>query len=93
MYAETIRLKFCAYSFSDFHKIKINSQKPKRCKKYRLKCHRTKKIMEEINSFPKSNWKRKRVVCAGNKARTLGIFNIVLCEYILYVCIYLIVGI
>jgi len=36
---------------------------------------RGKKIMEEINLLPKSNWKRKRVVCAGNKARTLRIYD------------------
>jgi hypothetical protein len=36
---------------------------------------RGKKILEEINSLPKSNWKKKRVVCAGNKTRTLRIYD------------------
>ena len=36
---------------------------------------RGKKIVEEINSLPSSKWKRKRVVCAGNKTRILKVYD------------------
>lgn len=36
---------------------------------------RGKKIVEEINTLSSSKWKKKRVVCAGNKTRTLRIYD------------------
>jgi len=36
---------------------------------------RGKKIVEEINAIASSKWKKKRVVCAGNKTRILKIYD------------------
>ena len=36
---------------------------------------RGKKIVEKINALPASKWKKKRVVCAGNKTRVLRIYD------------------
>ena len=36
---------------------------------------RSKKIVEEINSLPSSNWKKVRVACAGNKTRALKVYD------------------
>lgn len=36
---------------------------------------RGKTIVEEINALPSSQWKKKRVVCAGNKTRTLKVYD------------------
>jgi hypothetical protein len=36
---------------------------------------RGKKIVEEINAIAPSKWKKKRVVCAGNKTRILKIYD------------------
>ena len=34
-----------------------------------------KKIVEEINNLPSSNWKKVRVACAGNKTRNLKVYD------------------
>ena len=36
---------------------------------------RGKKIVEEINNLPLSNWKKVRVSCAGNKTRNLKVYD------------------
>jgi len=36
---------------------------------------RGKKIVDEINALSSSEWKKKRVACAGNKTRTLKVFD------------------
>ncbi len=36
---------------------------------------RGKKIVDEINALAPSKWKKKRVVCAGNKTRNLKVFD------------------
>ena len=36
---------------------------------------RGKNIVEEINALPSSKWKTKRVACAGNKKRTLKVYD------------------
>lgn len=36
---------------------------------------RGKNIVEEINALPSSSWTKKRVVCAGNKSRTLKVHD------------------
>ncbi len=36
---------------------------------------RGKKIVEEIHALPSSEWKKTRVVCAGNKTRTLKVYD------------------
>jgi hypothetical protein len=36
---------------------------------------RGKKIVDEINALPSSKWKKKRFACAGNKTRTLKVYD------------------